>query len=97
MKNLDAMLAELRRLRPDLERRYPLRAMGVFGSYARGEQREDSDLDVLVELGEGIGLIGVVGLQLDLSDALGVKVDLVDRLALKPAVSRRVQAEVVML
>lgn len=71
--------------------------LGCSAPMARGGQREDSDLDVLVELGEGIGLIGVVGLQLDLSDALGVKVDLVDRLALKPAVSRRVQAEVVML
>jgi predicted nucleotidyltransferase len=95
MKTLDAVIAELRRLKPDLERRYPIRALGVFGSYARGEQREDSDLDVLVELGDGMTLIDFAGLQLDLSDALGVSVELVEKEALKPRLAPRVLAEVV--
>ena len=97
MKSLDTVLAELRRLKPELARRYPIRAMGVFGSYVRGEQREDSDLDVLVELGDGITLIDFAGLQLDLSDALGIKVDLVEKEALKPRIGQRVLAEVVYL
>lgn len=97
MKSLDTVLAELRRLRPELARRYPIRSMGVFGSWARGEQREDSDLDVLVELGDGITLIDFAGLQLDLSDALGIKVDLVEKDALKPRIGQRVLAEVVYL
>ena len=58
--------------------------MGVFGSYARGEQREGSDLDLLIELGDDIDLIGYAGLQIELSDALGVPVDLVEREALRP-------------
>ncbi|HRK95766.1 MAG TPA: nucleotidyltransferase domain-containing protein [Rhodospirillales bacterium] len=40
--------------------------MGVFGAYVRGEQREDSDLDVLVDLGNGMTLIDLAGLQLEL-------------------------------
>ena len=97
MKTLDTVLAELRRLRPELERRYPIRSIGVFGSYVRGEQNEDSDLDVLVELGDGITLIDFAGLQLDLADALGIKVDLVEKQALKARIGRHVLAEVVYL
>ena len=71
--------------------------MGIFGSYARGEQREDSDVDLLVELGDGIDLIGYAGLQIELSDALGVPVDLVEREALRPRLAAKVLAEVVPL
>ena len=97
MKDLEAILDELRRLRPDLETRYPIRAMGVFGSYARGEQRQDSDLDVLVDLGDGMTLIDFVGLQLEISDALGLPVDLVMTDALEPRIGERILAEAVLL
>ena len=79
MRTLDDIMTQLRALQPDLKRRYPIQGMGVFGSYVRGEQRDDSDLDLLVDLGDGMGLIEVVGLQLELSDALGITVDLVER------------------
>ncbi|UEM19218.1 nucleotidyltransferase family protein [Skermanella mucosa] len=97
MRTLDDILTELRSLQPALRRRYPIRSMGVFGSYARGEQREGSDLDLLIGLGEGIDLIGFAGLQIDLSDALGISVDLVDREALRPRLAEAVLAEVVPL
>jgi len=69
----------------------------VFGSYVRGEQREDSDLDVLVDLGEGMTLVDLVRLQLAIGDALGVKVDLAVKDALKPRIEKRMLAEAVML
>jgi len=97
MRTLDDILTLLRALQPDLRRRYPIRSMGVFGSYARGEQRESSDVDVLVELGDGLDLIGYAGLQLELSDALGVSVDLVEREALRPRLAPHVLSEVVPL
>ena len=93
MKTLDQIMRELRRLEPDLRRRYPIRAMGVFGSYVRGEQTERSDLDILVDLGDGIGLFGVVGLQQDLSDALGIRVDLVMKDALRREIGRHILSE----
>lgn len=68
--------------------------MGVFGSYVRGEQRDDSDLDVLVELGDGVTLIDYVGLQLELSDALGLKVDLANKKMLKRRIGQRILSEV---
>jgi len=97
MRTFDDILAQLRALQPDLRHRYPIRSMGVFGSYARGEQREGSDLDVLVELGDGMDLIAYAGLQIELSDALGLPVDLVEREALRPRLAPHVLSEVVPL
>lgn len=94
MQNLSDIMGQLRVMRPDLERRYHIREIGVFGSYARGEQREDSDLDVLVELGDGTTLVDYVSLQLELSDALGLRVDLANKKTLKPRIGRRILAEV---
>lgn len=51
----------------------------MFGSYVRGEQREDSDVDVLVEFDREVSLLDVSGLQIYLSEQLGVKVDVVLR------------------
>lgn len=95
MRTLDDIMTQLRALQPELRRRYPIRSMGVFGSYVRGEQREDSDVDVLVELGDDMDLIAYAGLQLELSDALGVSVDLVEREALRPRLAPHVLSEVV--
>jgi uncharacterized protein len=97
MRTLDEVIAQLRRMQPDLRRRYPIRELGVFGSYVRGEQTENSDLDILVNLGDGIGLLELAGLQQDLSEALGVKVDLVMRDAVKRRIARRILSEAVML
>lgn len=97
MRKIEDIIAEFRRLRPALSRRYPIREIGVFGSYARGEQTETSDIDVLVEMGQSIGILEFTGLQQDLSDALGVKVDLVMKDALKPRIGKRILSEVVMV
>ena len=49
MKTLDEGITQLRRLEPELRQRYPIRELGIFGSYVRGQQTEDSDVDVLVD------------------------------------------------
>jgi predicted nucleotidyltransferase len=63
---------------------YKPKKLGVFGSYARGENTEKSDLDLLVEFGVSITLFDLIGLEHDLSDSLGVKVDLITERALSP-------------
>ncbi len=97
MRQLDDIVRELRRLRPGLSRRYPIRGIGVFGSYVHGDQTASSDLDVLVDMGRAIGMLDFVGLQQDLSDALDVKVDLAMKDAPKPRIGKRILSEVVML
>lgn len=65
----------------------------VFGSVARGLDREGSDLDLLVDLPAGTSLLQVVGLQLDIQDVLGVKVDLCTEQELHPNLKARILAE----
>ena len=97
VKDLAEIVRELRRLKPELRKHYPISKLGVFGSWARGEQRQDSDLDILVDFDGPIGLFAFVGLQQDLSDALGLRVDLVMKDAAKPRIKERILAEAVML
>ncbi len=85
----------LRQHIPELEQRYHVKSIGVFGSWTRGEQRKGSDLDLLVEFDEdGPGLLGFVHLENYLSDLLGIKVDLVEKDTLKPAIGRCILEEV---
>jgi predicted nucleotidyltransferase len=93
---LDQLLPQLRRLLPDLRARYGVRSLGVYGSYVRGEQDPESDLDLLVEFDERpLSLLDVLRLEHEIGDALNVKVDLVEKRALKPHIGRRILAEVV--
>ena len=56
----------------------------IFGSYARGEQKETSDLDVIVEFEKRKSLLELVGIEQELEDALGIKVDLLTEASISP-------------
>jgi len=58
-------------------KKYGVTKAAVFGSYARGEEKKNSDIDLLVEMDERNTFFDFIGLQLDLEKALGKKVDLV--------------------
>lgn len=74
-------------------RRYGVSRAGVFGSHARAEAGEGSDLDVLVDLTEGSSLLDLIGLQLDLADALGISVDAHTYRSLHPLLRDRILGE----
>lgn len=93
--NLNQIIMALREIFPSLSGRYSVKTLGVFGSYARHEERETSDLDLLVDFDEPPGLIKFIELENTLTDLLGVKVDLVMQDALKPNIGKRVLSEVV--
>ncbi len=78
-------------------KRYGVTRAGVFGSYARGEQRPSSDLDLLVDLPDGSSLFDLVGLQLDIGDELGVEVDAHTYRSLNPLLRDRILAEEIRL
>ena len=80
-----------------LEEGYKVKELGIFGSYVRREQTEDSDIDVLVEFSETPSLLKFINLENYLSDNLGVKVDLVHKSGLKPRLGERILAEVIYL
>ena len=79
---------------PDLADRYQVASLGVFGSYVRGKEQPDSDLDLLVEFLEPPSLFEFIRLEDELSALLGVRVDLVMKSALKPGIGRHILAEV---
>jgi predicted nucleotidyltransferase len=80
---------------PTLRDHYGVASLSLFGSYVRGEQSSDSDVDVLVTFYRTPGLLGFIELENHLSDLLQKKVDLVLKDALKPAIGTRVLAEAV--
>lgn len=94
MPTPDEILATLREQRAILGRRYPIRRLALFGSWARGEARDDSDVDILVEVDPSIGL-RFVDLGDELEKALGRRVDLVSRRAIKPSLWTRIEPELI--
>jgi predicted nucleotidyltransferase len=95
LKSVDELRRRLEVLKPALMETFNVKEIGIFGSYVRGEQREESDLDVLVEFSSPIGLFRFIELEDYLSRELGVKVDLVMRDALKRRIRERIIGEVV--
>jgi predicted nucleotidyltransferase len=93
--DLTKFIFTLRRKFPELVSRYHVKLLDVFGSYARQEQREDSDLDLLVAFDETPSLLKFIEMKNHLSDLLGVKVDLVMKDALKPGIGEQVLKGVV--
>ncbi len=76
---------------PILKKHGVIRA-GVFGSVARGEDRPDSDVDLLVKVGKlPFGIWGFVGLKQDLEQALGKKVDVISEAALNPKLAGKIR------
>lgn len=91
------LLRTLKAIKPELAQRYYVKQIGLFGSFARGEQSKTSDVDILVEFSQPIGLFKFLELEERLESALDHKVDLVSRKALKPRIGKQILNEVVML
>ena len=92
----DVALARLKSYEHRLRER-GISALYLFGSTARDESSESSDLDLLFEYDEGGGfsLFDQAGAMLDLSDGLGAKINLISRVSLRPRVRARVEREMV--
>ena len=92
---LQEILAALREEMPRLEETYHVKSLGVFGPYARGENRPRSKLNLVVEYHQLPTLITLAKLEDHLSELLGVKVDLGPKESLRPHVKERVLRELV--
>ena len=83
--------------REEMERDFFVKEIGVFGSYVRGEAKEGSDIDLLVEFSQPVDFFEFLELEERLQEWLGAKVDLVTKKALKPHIGRQILSEVSML
>ncbi len=97
MPNLDQILSVLKDEMPYFRSRYQIESLRVFGSYARGEQKKESDLDLLVrfEKNAQLTLIDYIDLRDELSKLLSVKIDLVDESTLKPLIGENILREAI--
>ena len=95
MKNLEDLKSIIQSHKKEMNEKYGVIEIGVFGSYVKNEQNEVSDIDVLVEFHKAIDLLTFVNLKNYLSELLNVNVDLVMKKALKPKIGQRILKEVV--
>jgi len=95
--SLETMLQSLKEILPELQTRYGVKSLGIFGSYVHGQQKKGSDLDLLVEFNEQapVTLVGFVALERELGKLVGRKVDLVERDTLKPVIGKRILEEII--
>jgi predicted nucleotidyltransferase len=94
-RDINEIKGLLRESLPSISRNYNVKSLGLFGSFVRNQQSEDSDVDILVVFHESPTLLRFIALENYLSDLLGIKVDLVMRDALKPRIGKRILEEVI--
>lgn len=94
MKRREEIEETLKRFKPFLKEKFKVKEIGIFGSYLRGEEAEESDVDILVEFYEPIGW-EFVDFKEFLEEVLGKEVDLVTIRALKPQLRDKILKEVV--
>ena len=94
MVSREEILSALAEGKPDLQKQFKVRKLALFGSYARGDQRPNSDVDILVEVDPAIGL-EFVTLADRIEKLLGVGVDLVSSRALSSRAMEFIEPELI--
>lgn len=80
---------------PFLKERYNVKSLGIFGSIARNEANEESDIDIVVEFESPIGFLDFIRLEIFLTKILQRKVDLISKKAIKPVLKESILKEVI--
>jgi len=95
MKTIAQIKTLLAEHKNEIVEKYGVTEIGIFGSYLREEQKETSDIDILVEFKRPIGMLTFINLKNYLSDLFETNVDLKTKKALKPRIGQRILNEVV--
>lgn len=94
MIDVETLRKTLQAHKEELNQKYGVKELGLFGSYVKNEQDETSDVDLLVEFDKAVDLFTFVNLKNYLSDLLNANVGLVMKKALKPKIGQRILQEV---
>ena len=92
MKTIQDIKLTLNKHKSHLFSEYPIKSMAIFGSYARNEQTPDSDVDIVVEFNDKIG-IRFIDLAEELERLIGFKVDLVSKKGIRDKYYQRIQSD----
>ena len=94
MYTLETIVQTLRQYKPELQKKYPISQLGVFGSYARGEATENSDIDIAVDITGPMGL-SFIAMANEIENLFRTKVDVVPRRSIKPDYLPYVEKDIV--
>lgn len=99
LQSIEEIRKKLIRNKKKIKEKYKIKEIGIFGSYVRGEQKKNSDLDILVEFEKDtkIGLLRFLNIENHIGNLLGIKVDLVEKSVLKPRIGEYILKEVIYL
>jgi predicted nucleotidyltransferase len=93
--DLNEIMAVLKKQKKLLEKKYKIKEIGIFGSYTRGDQTPQSDLDILVDYADdSVDIFDFLDLKEYLSDLMQIDVDLVMKDGLKPIMGKDILEEV---
>jgi predicted nucleotidyltransferase len=81
----------------DIISKFNPKLLGIFGSFARGENNPTSDLDILIDFEQDLNLLEIIGLEQDLTETLGIKVDLITLNSLNPKLKKYIEADLILL
>ncbi len=93
--NITEIINTLESLKEVIKTKYKAEIVGLFGSYVRGEQNKNSDIDILVKFDEDATLLDFMGLSNFLEDELGIRVDIVSQDAIKSEIRDSIMDEVI--
>ena len=94
MKTLNEITDSLAKRKKNLLKKYPIKSLAIFGSYSRNEQNEKSDLDILVEFDNKIGM-GFIESADELENSLHLKVDLVSKKGIKERYFQAIKSDLI--
>jgi len=99
MNNLENIISKLSENKSTIKEKYKIKQIGVFGSFVRGENQKESDVDILIEYDrrKTFTIFDIIRLEEYLTELLGIKVDLALKSKLKPVIGSYIMKEVIMI
>ena len=94
MYTLQGIVDKLKQVKPELQRKYPITGIYVFGSYARGEANQESDIDIAVDIDGTMGL-SFVAMADEIEAILGIKTDVIPLRSVKPEYLPYIEKDIV--
>ena len=91
----EEILNVLKNLKKELRDQYKIIELGLFGSFAKNEQKKDSDIDLLVDFEENADLLDLIGASIFLEEKLNHKVDLVSKNAIREELRKNILEKVI--
>ena len=95
MKSLEEIVGIIKDLKKEIEQKYRTKIVGIFGSFIRGEQKETSDVDILVRFHENATLFDFMRLSIFLQEKLGIDVDIVPQDTIREELKEIIMREVI--